>query len=172
LANKKKDNAVVSSLDPSEQAKRAVGAFMDMDFNAEEELKNQLKRKGKDGKSIDWKRVKGNDTLYISSQFDSREWWVKVGRKAHPLVFLVVPAIIALPASNGFQERTFSTCTYFDDPLRQRLKNSRFEMALLLAVNEELLTGKVPSDEEAKEIVKKVVANFDEDIDLDDLFKD
>ena len=147
-----------------------------MKFDAEEELKDQLKRMGKDHKSIDWERVKKNDTLYISSHFDSREWWVKVGRKVHPLVFLVVPAIIALPASNGFQERTFSTCTFFDDPLRQSLKDARFEMAVLLAVNEELLSGEVPSEDEAKKIVEKVVAKFADDADLldscSDLFKD
>ena len=171
-----KKKAAVSSSSPMERAKHAVESYMNMKFDAGEELKDQLKRMGKDHKSIDWERVKKNDTLYISSHFDSREWWVKVGRKVHPLVFLVVPAIIALPASNGFQERTFSTCTFFDDPLRQSLKDARFEMAVLLAVNEELLSGEVPSEDEAKKIVEKVVAKFADDADLldscSDLFKD
>ena len=71
-----KKKAAVSSSSPMERAKHAVESYMNMKFDAEEELKDQLKRMGKDHKSI-------------SSHFDSREWWVKVGRKAYPLVFLV-----------------------------------------------------------------------------------
>ena len=78
--------------------------------------------------------------------------------------------------SSWSQERTFSTCTFFDDPLRQSLKDARFEMAVLLAVNEELLSGEVTSEDEAKKIVEKVVAKFADDADLldscSDLFKD
>ena len=109
---------------------------------------------------VDWKKVRNNDTLYISSLFDSCEWWRNVGRKRHYLVFLVVPSIIALPSSNGFQERIFSACTWFDNPLRQSLKSTRFEMAVLLAVNKSLLCCKVFSEEKFEEITKNVINNL------------
>ena len=115
----------------------------------------------------DWQRVDVEDVLYISSKFDSLEWWNKVGRVSHKKVFYVAPIIIALPTHNGFQERTFSICTWFDSPVRQRLKGSRFEMAVLLAVNEGLLSGDSPSEDQAKEIVtiaiQKVVKKCEEE---------
>ena len=115
---------------------------------------------GKESSDVDWNKVRNNNTLYISSLFDSCEWWRNVGRKHHHLVFLVVSEIIALPSSNGFQERIFSACTWFDNPLRQSLKSTRFEMAVLLAVNESLLCNKVPSEDELEEIVRNVVSNL------------
>ena len=112
-------------------------------------------------------KVDLEDVLYISSKFDSLEWWHNVGRGIHKKVFYVAPVIIALPTHNGFQERTFSICTWFDSPIRQRLKGSRFEMAVLLAVNESLLSCEVPSEDKAKEIVKnaiqKVVKKYEEE---------
>ena len=68
--------------------------------------------------------------------------------------------------SNGLQERIFSACTWFDNPLRQRLQNKRFEMSVILVVNESLLKCKVPSDDEAKQIVERVIAKFDNSIDF------
>ena len=41
-------------------------------------------------------------------------------------------------------------------------------MAVLLSVNESLLSGAVPTEEEANEIVKDVVAKFDADSELED----
>ena len=83
---------------------------------------------------IDWEKVKAKETLYISSLFDLCEWWKNVGRKIHPMIYPVLPSIIALPPSNAFLEHIFSACTWFDDPLRQRLKDKHFEMAVLIAV--------------------------------------
>ena len=45
---------------------------------------------------------------------------------------------MALPAANAFLERMFSTVTWFDDPLRQSLGHDRFEMGVLLGVNQDL----------------------------------
>ena len=39
-------------------------------FNPEEELRTQLDRMKRSDKGIDWKRVAGNETLYISSHFN------------------------------------------------------------------------------------------------------
>ena len=138
-----------------------------MNFDVEQELKNQRDREGKGCEDVDWALAR-EDTLCASSLFEVCEWWVKVGRGKNPLFFLVVPAIIALPAANSFQERIFSACTHFNDPLRQSLKEARFEMAVLLSVNESLLSGTVPTEEEAKEIVKDVVAKFETDSELED----
>ena len=59
------------------------------------------------------------------------------------------------------------TCTWFDNPLLQKLQNKRFEMSVILAINESLLKCKVPSNDEAKTIVKRVIAKFDNSIDFD-----
>ena len=138
-----------------------IESFMNQSFNAKEQLKAQRKRLQQDTKDIEWKKVdeeKDFDILYTSSKFDLCEWWLSVGRKAYPMIYNIVPAIIAEPGSNDFQERTFSACTHFDDPLRQSLKVGRFEMAVLLAVNESLLKKNVVADEkEVNEIINSVV---------------
>ena len=115
--------------------------FFSLSFNPKKELENQGGRLGKSKMNIDWERVKQNDTLYISSLFDMCEWWKTIGRIQHDLIFLVVAIIISLPASNGFQERIFSSCTWFDDPLRQSLGDDKFEKSVLLSVNQVLLDG-------------------------------
>ena len=51
----------------------------------------------------------------------------------------------------------FSACTWFDDPLRQRLKDDCFEKAVLVAVNECLISGVSATKERVKAIVEKVV---------------
>lgn len=108
-----------------------------------------------------WELVQ-EDTLYASSR------WLNVGREKHSLVFLVEPSIVSLPAANAFQERVFSACTHFDDPLRQRLKEARFEMAVLLSINQSLLSDTVPAEDEAKKIVEDIVAKFDADSELEE----
>ena len=147
----------------SQRVDTAVEAFFNQEFDARRELQDQRQRKHQGTSDIDWKKVDENHTLYISSKFDLAEWWKSVGRGLHRLVFLVAPPIIALPSNNGLQERIFSTCTWFDDPLRQRLKNSRFEMAVILAANKALLTCKVPSEEEARALVEEVIATFEQE---------
>jgi len=144
----------------------AVEAFFDQNFDPEVVLKEQYMRMRKDCSSVDWARVKKNETLYISSLFDCLEWWMHC-RKEHKLVFLVVPPVLACPSANGLQECIFSACTWFDNPLRQSLSDKRFEMAVLLAVNEALLKCNVPTEEEAKEIVARAVAKYDSSLVLD-----
>ena len=117
---------------------------------------------------IDWDKVNDFDILYISSKFDLLEWWKNVGSKKHPLVILVALVILTLPPTNAYQEHIFSTCTYFDDPLRQNLKFSRFEMSVLLAVNQAFLRNRIPSFEEVKSIVERVIAMFEKDASIVD----
>ena len=156
-------------VDLEAHAAKEVEAFFLQKFDPKQELKDQRDRMKKGCADIDWKRVGEGEVLYISSKFDSLEWWNKVGRESHKKVFYVAPIIIALPTHNGFQERTFSVCTWFDSPIRQRLKGSRFEMAVLLAVNEGILSLEIPSEEEAKNIINRVVQKVVEKCDKPDM---
>eukprot|EP00956_Cyclotella_meneghiniana_P032818 scaffold91636_cov36-Cyclotella_meneghiniana.AAC.4 len=148
-----------------EKATALVESYLNYNFDAIDELKKQLIRLGKDPKAenIDWATAE-EDCLYYSSKFNLLEWWKSVGRTKWPEVYLVFCIWVALPNSNGFQERIFSLCTWFDNPLRQSLKETRFEMAVLLAINDAFLSDTAPSVEETKEILKKVVATFEEEL--------
>lgn len=107
---------------------------------------------------IDWKKINDIDLLYFSRKFDLLEWWKNVGQVKYPLLFPVVPPALAIPTHNAFLERIFSICRWFDDPLRQSLKFPKVEMSVLLAVNESFLSNEVPSEDEAKGIVKKAIS--------------
>lgn len=160
-----------SSSSLEEEVSRAIERYISQPFVPEQELKAQLKRKGKDWKkeSIDWKKVDvagvDFDVLYISKHFDVAEWWANEGKKLHPLIVLAVPPILSLPASNGHQERTFSVCQHFNNELRQRLKDERFEMSVLLAVNKEYASLKIPTKEEAVAIIADVISGIQEEVD-------
>lgn len=149
---------------PQEQSARAVEKYLSQSFVASDQLKAQYEyeRMKKDPKTVDWNRVNDNETLYISSLFDLREWWLNVGFQQHREIYFVVPSIIAVPGSNAFQERVFSACTFFDDVLRQRLSDMRFEMSVLIAVNENLLNEtESVTEERADEIVQHIIDTFE-----------
>ena len=171
MRRSKKSSAMKSNESMEERVKKAVKLWSEQTFVPEYELRQQRKRMKRGADDIDWKKVGEGDTLYISSVFDSLEWWLSIGNSKHPEVFLVMLQILALPASNAFLERVFSICTWFDDPLRQNLKFKRLEMSVLLAVNEVLLdaNGEVPDEDDAKEIVEKVIGIFESS---DDIFFD
>ena len=61
-------------------------------------------------------------------------------------------------------ERIFSSCTYFDAKLRNRLGPQRFEMAVLLTVNrvwmEEMLKAEPLSKEDIDEAAEEVLKFF------------
>jgi hypothetical protein len=157
-----------SSASLEEEVSRAIDKFISQPFDPEQELKAQLKRKGKDWKKegIDWNKVKvpGFDILYISKHFDVAEWWANEGKKIHPLLAIAIAPILSLPASNGHQERTFSVCQHFNNELRQSLKDERFEMSVLLAVNKEYAGIKIPTEEEAVAIVADVISGIEEEM--------
>ena len=75
---------------------------------------------------------------------------------SHGWIYSLVPIVTAMPPSNAYMERIFSTCTWFDNPLRQRLNDEKFEMAVIIVVNECILNEKEPSDERKMEIVEMV----------------
>ena len=64
---------------------------------------------------------------------------------------------MSVTASNDFQEQIFSACTWFDNPLCQKLQDKQFEMAVLLAVNGGLLGSNLITKKEAQVIVKRVI---------------
>jgi hypothetical protein len=157
LKARKLPNSTYSSLNA--EVESAINQFLSQSFEAEAELKAQFERKKIDVKTVDinWDRVKDLDTLYISKHFDLAEWWASEGRKKHALLSCAVPAILSLPASNGHQERTFSTCTHFNDDLRQRLSAEKFEQSILLAANKENTSIKIPTEEEAQAIIEEAI---------------
>ena len=186
---KKQSSPAITQRTQEDYVRNAVDEYLQASFEPKLELKNQCKRMGKYTASqdddidwhnlddalypkympdIDWDKVNDFDILYISSKFDLLEWWKNVGSKKHPLVILVALVILTLPPTNAYQERIFSTCTYFDDPLRQNLKFSRFEMSVLLAVNQAFLRNRIPSFEEVKSIVERVIAMFEKDASIVD----
>ena len=46
----------------------------------------------------------------------------------------------------NFKKGVFSACKYFDNTLRQNLKDERYEMKVLMAVNEHLMDDLNPID--------------------------
>ncbi|CAB9513093.1 unknown protein [Seminavis robusta] len=68
----------------------------------------------------------------VAKHFDLLEWWETHGKSAFPLIYPVAICILAVPESNGHQERTFSAATWMDGILKQlqmkvlTYKNSKF----------------------------------------------
>jgi hypothetical protein len=132
--------------------------YFELCFDPEKELKDQFGRLARENNDVDWEKVRGFDTLYISRHFDLAEWWKSKGKGLFPHVAVAVPSIMAIPASNAHQERTFSACTHFDDGLRSRLDAEKFEMAVLVAINKAMTKIEVPTSNETKTIASKEVA--------------
>jgi hypothetical protein len=75
------------------------------------------------------------DPIYTSSMFDVFGWWRDYGRNRFPRIELCALILFAKPIHNGFQERVFSRGTFTDDQLRRKMKESTFEIAILEAIN-------------------------------------
>lgn len=178
-AKKAKKSPVRVALSTEEAVEKAVTEYMAHDFDPVTELRAQRVRMDnvtvpagstiewetlddalyeKYMPDVDWEKIRAMDLMYFSKQFDLLEWWKNVGMVKYPLLFPVAPPALAIPTHNAFLERIFSVCTWFDDPIRQRLKFPKFEMSVLLAVNETFLSNEVPTEDEAKEIVKKAIS--------------
>lgn len=162
LRDKKKSKTGRAAL--VDDIKAEVDNFFEQHFDPVEELKNQLERKGKDWKleQIDWDCVEnGCDVLYTSHRFDLPEWWKSVGSKRFKYIVFAVPSVMSLPSSNGHQERTFNTCTHFNDELRARLQDDKFEMSVLISVNKEMTAIKIPDEKEAKKIISDTITKIE-----------
>ena len=157
-------NRSSSSMNFIEQIEREVDAFFSQQFDPLQELKDQYKRMDKDWEKADndEQRIKNDyDSLYLSHLLDLAEWWKNVGRKKFEYIFLAVPSIMSLPASNAHQERTFSMCTHFNDELRGRLRDDKFEQSVIIAVNKGFTKIKVPTEEEATVIIAETVSQIE-----------
>ncbi len=75
----------------------------------------------------------------IAEHFDVMTWWFEIGKHDFPLIHLVASMVLACPDSNGHQERTFSACTWMDDPLKRSTVGPTFEMKALLYRNKAFL---------------------------------
>ena len=89
--------------------------------------------------SIDESRIKEPfcDGHYANKYFDLLKWWELFGSKRWPCLGLAASIVLGKPSHNGFQERVFSRGTYFDDPLKQRLKEESYERAVLNSLNQD-----------------------------------
>ena len=71
-----------------------VKSYMDYCRSSMQPIKAQYQRMGKETDQVDWKKVKDDEILYISSKFDSLEWWKTQGAREFAVVFRV-----ALPST-------------------------------------------------------------------------
>ena len=79
----------------------------------------------------------GNLHLFAKC-FQVMDWWHE-RRTEFPNLHLIACMILPLPEHNGFQERAFSSCTWFDKKLSQRTLSANCEMKVLLHLNRKLL---------------------------------
>ena len=75
----------------------------------------------------------------VAKCFDVMEWWRRVGKKSYPLIYPVACCILALPDSNGDQERTFSAATWMDGKLSTKQNDITFQMKVMACKNSEFL---------------------------------
>lgn len=71
------------------------------------------------------------DVYYCYRYFDVLKWWKFQGSEKCPMLSVAAAIVLGKPTHNGFQERVFSRGTYFDHKLKQRMKESNFEMSVL-----------------------------------------
>jgi hypothetical protein len=112
----------------------------------------------------------------IAEHFDVMDWWERFGKENHKLIYPVACCILALPDSNGHQERTFSAATWMDGKLQKRQSDMTFQMKVLLYKNAEFLANhrrhvqedKLASAEQRTKELLKLSAQMRKDLELDD----
>jgi hypothetical protein len=75
------------------------------------------------------------DAINTASKFDVFAWWYEYGRNRFPYMEVCALIVFAKPIHNGFQEQVFSRGTFTDDQLRSKMKESTVEIAILEAIN-------------------------------------
>ncbi|CAB9531903.1 expressed unknown protein [Seminavis robusta] len=86
-------------------------------------------------KKEDW--IKHVD--FIAEKFDIMEWWEDTGKEEFPLLYPIACIVLALPESNGDQERTFSGATWMDGKLNSKQTDITFQMKVLTYKNRAFL---------------------------------
>jgi len=96
----------------------------------------------------------------IAKHFDLAEWWLGTGKKQFPLLFPIACCILALPDSNGHQERTFSAATWMDGKLNSKQNDITFQMKVLCYKNKDFLQRSLNmfKEDEMKEAEQKTKA--------------
>eukprot|EP00171_Calliarthron_tuberculosum_P014792 IDg14792t1 len=64
----------------------------------------------------------------IAKHFDPMQYWETTGKAQFPHIYWAACLYLALPDSNGHQERTFSAATWMDGKLNNRQTDATFEM--------------------------------------------
>jgi len=75
----------------------------------------------------------------VIKNFDVFKWWEDCGKEQFPLIYPIACRILALPDSNGGQERTFSAATWMDGKLNSQQSDLTFQMKVLLYKNQQFL---------------------------------
>ena len=178
-----KGNPNVSTVEAdADPVKATVRKFFNQTFSIHSELFTQTNSVDADFlKSIgtkDEQRLKSWQR--IAEVFDVMDWWERVGKVSFPLIYPVACAILALPDSNGHQERTFSAATWMDGKLRKKQSDLTFQMKVLLYKNKEFLEmNRKYAEEEAKKAAEartkellRISASLRKEEDIDDEFDD
>ena len=129
----------------TDPVKKQVMAFFSQSFDPTRHLPMD-KRDAAGTNDDEW--VKNFE--FIAANFDVFNWWEVYGKKLYPLIYPVAVRILALPDSNGAQERTFSAATWMDGKLNTRQSNMTFQMKVLLYKNQGLLPYATKHAEEQK----------------------
>ena len=129
--------------DSGDEDENKVDAEIKRFFNQNINWNNQLKTKNVKKDVLDaigdtTKQYQKNIPM-IAEHFDVMTWWFEIGKNDFPLIHLVASMVLACPDSNGHQERTFSACTWMDDPLKRSTHGPTFEMKALLYRNKDFL---------------------------------
>jgi hypothetical protein len=75
----------------------------------------------------------------VIKNFDVFRWWEEYGKEQFPLIYPIACRILAMPDSNGGQERTFSAATWMDGKLNSNQSDLTFQMKVLLYKNQSFL---------------------------------
>jgi hypothetical protein len=68
----------------------------------------------------------------LAENFEIMAWWEKCGKGLFPNIYVIACLILALPDSNGNQERTFSACTWMDGKLKKNQGEGTFQTKCVL----------------------------------------
>ena len=135
--------------------KKEIDEFFSFDFNPRQAMANQ-----KPPVPNDVLNSIGTDKDYwmanwetIAKYFDIMQWWERGGKERFPLIYIVACCILALPDSNGHQERTFSAATWMDGKLKNRQTDLTFQMKVILYKNKDFLEAHRKVIQEAARLV-------------------
>ena len=80
------------------------------------------------------------EPYYTFKYFDVLKWWRDFGANEWPMISTAAVILLGKPTHNGYQERVFSRGTYMDCKLKQSLKESSYEMAVLNSITTDQIT--------------------------------